>query len=41
VIFNTKFHRCDVILLNVYAGTEDKSDDSRDSINEELELVFD
>jgi hypothetical protein len=32
---------CDIILLNVYAPTEDKDDDIKDSFYEELEQVFD
>jgi len=31
---------CDVIVLNVHAPTEDKSDDTKDSFYEELEHVF-
>jgi exonuclease III len=33
--------RCDIILLNVRAPTEDKDDDIKDSFYEELEQVFD
>jgi hypothetical protein len=32
---------CDVIVLNVHAQTEDKIDDMKDSLYEELERVFD
>jgi hypothetical protein len=32
---------CNIIVLNVHAPTEDKSDDSKDSFYEELEQVFD
>jgi hypothetical protein len=32
---------CDIIVLNVHALTEDKIDDMKDSLCEELELVFD
>jgi hypothetical protein len=32
---------CDIIVLNVHAPTEDKCDDKKDSIYEELEVVFD
>jgi hypothetical protein len=32
---------CHVIVLNVHAPTEDKTDDVRDSFYEELERVFD
>ena len=32
---------CNVIVLNVYAPSEDKSDDSKDIFYEELEQVFD
>ncbi|KDR12822.1 hypothetical protein L798_07067, partial [Zootermopsis nevadensis] len=32
---------CDIIVLNVHAPTEDKSDDIKDSFYEELESVFD
>jgi hypothetical protein len=34
-------HWCDIIVLNVYAPTEDKCDDTKDSFYEELEGVFD
>ena len=33
--------RCNIIVLNVHAPSEDKSDDSKDSFDEELEQVFD
>jgi hypothetical protein len=33
--------RCDIIVRNVHAPTEDKTDDMMDSFYEELELVFD
>jgi hypothetical protein len=33
--------RCNIIVLNVHAPTEEKSDDSKDSFYEELEQVFD
>jgi exonuclease III len=32
---------CDIIVLNVHAPTEDKTDDVKDSFYEELERVFD
>jgi len=32
---------CKIIVLNVHAPCEEKSDDSKDSFYEELELVFD
>ena len=32
---------CNIIVLNVHALSEEKSDDSRDSFYEELEPVFD
>ena len=32
---------CNIIVLNVYAPSEDKSDDSKDSFYKELEQVFD
>jgi hypothetical protein len=32
---------CNIIVLNVPAPTEEKSDDSKDSLYEELEQVFD
>jgi hypothetical protein len=34
-------HWCHIIVLNVYAPTEDKTDDVKDSSYEELERVFD
>ena len=34
-------HWCNIIVLNVHALSEEKSDDSRDSFYEELEQVFD
>ena len=34
-------HWCNIIVLNVHAPSEDKSDDSKDSFYEELEQVFD
>jgi exonuclease III len=36
-----KGHWCDIIVLNVYAPTEDKDDDIKESFYEELEQVFD
>ena len=33
--------RCDVIVLNVRAPSEEKSDDSKDRLYKELEQVFD
>jgi hypothetical protein len=33
--------RCHFIVLNIHAPTEDKTDDVKDSIYEELERVFD
>ena len=32
---------CNIVVLNVHAPSEDKSDDSKDSFYEELEQVFD
>jgi len=32
---------CDIIVLNVHAPTEDKCEDTRNSVYEELERVFD
>jgi hypothetical protein len=32
---------CDIIVLNVHASTEDKTDDMKDSFYEEVESVFD
>jgi hypothetical protein len=32
---------CHIIVLNVHAPTEDKTDDVKDSVYEELERVFD
>jgi hypothetical protein len=32
---------CNIIVLNVHAPTEEKSDDSKDSFYEELEHIFD
>ena len=32
---------CNIIVLNVYAPSEETSDDSKDSFHEELEQVFD
>ena len=32
---------CNIIVLNVYAPSEEKSDDSKDSFYKELEQVFD
>jgi hypothetical protein len=32
---------CDIVVLNVYAPTEDKDDDTEDSFYEKLEQVFD
>jgi hypothetical protein len=34
-------HCCHIIVLNVHAPTEDKTDDVKDSLGEELERVFD
>jgi hypothetical protein len=34
-------HWCDIIVLNVHAPSEDKSDDSKDRFYEKLEQVFD
>ena len=31
---------CNIILLNVHTPSEEKSDDSKDSLYEELEQVF-
>jgi hypothetical protein len=33
--------RCDIIVLNLYASTEHKSDDMKESFYEKLERVFD
>jgi hypothetical protein len=33
--------RCDIIVLNVHAPTENKVNDVKDSLYEELESVFD
>jgi len=33
--------RCDIIFLNVYVQTEDKSDDMKNSFYEEMERAFD
>jgi len=33
-------HWCNIIVLNVHAPSEEKSDDSKDSFYEELEQVF-
>jgi hypothetical protein len=38
---NLKDLCCDIIVLNVYAPTEDKDDDIKDSFYKELEQVFD
>jgi len=32
---------CDIIVLNVHAPTEDKSDDTKDNLYEELKRVLD
>jgi hypothetical protein len=34
-------HWCHIVVLNVHAPTEDKTDDVKDSFYEELESVFD
>jgi hypothetical protein len=34
-------HWCHIIVLNVHAPTEDKTDDVKDSFYEEVESVFD
>jgi hypothetical protein len=34
-------HLCDITVLNVHAPTEDKDDDIKDSVYEELEQIFD
>ena len=34
-------HRCNIIVLNMHAPSEEKSDDSKDSFYEELEQVVD
>jgi len=31
---------CNIIVLNVHAPSEEKSDEAKDSFNEELEQVF-
>ena len=33
-------HWCNIIVLNVHAPSEEKSDDSKDSFYEELEQIF-
>jgi hydroxypyruvate isomerase len=33
--------RCNIIVLNAHAPSEEKSDDSKDGVYEELEQVFD
>ena len=33
-------HWCNIIVLNVHVPSEKKSDDSKDSFDEELEQVF-
>jgi hypothetical protein len=33
-------HWCDTIALNVQAPVEDKTDDTKDSLHEELECIF-
>jgi hypothetical protein len=33
-------HLCDIIVLNVFAPTEDKSDDMKDSFYKDLEIVL-
>jgi hypothetical protein len=33
-------HWCNIIVLNMHAPSEEKSDDSKDSFYEELEQVF-
>jgi hypothetical protein len=38
---NIKRSLCHIIVLNVHAPTEDKTDDVKDSFCEELEHVFD
>jgi len=35
-----KGHWCNIIVLNVHAPNEEKSDDSKDTFYEELEQVF-
>jgi hypothetical protein len=32
---------CNIIVLNTHAPSEDKSNDSKDRLNEEIEYVFD
>jgi hypothetical protein len=32
---------CDIIVLNIHAPTEDKTDDLKDTFHEELEHIFD
>ena len=34
------YYGCNIIVLNVHAPSEEKSDDSKDSFYEELEQVF-
>jgi hypothetical protein len=32
---------CNITILNVHASTEEKTDDMKDNLNEEIEHVFD
>jgi exonuclease III len=41
VSYNENCVWCNIIVLNVYASSEEKSSDSKDSFYEELEQVFD
>ena len=34
-------HRCNIVILNVHAPSEEKSDDSEDSFYEELDHILD
>jgi hypothetical protein len=36
-----RFRRCDIVVLNVHAPTEDKIDDIKEIFYDELEHVFD
>jgi exonuclease III len=40
VSYNENCVRCNIIVLNVYAPSEEKNNDSKDSFYEELEQVF-
>ena len=40
VLYIVSGRRCNIIVLNVHASSEEKNDDSKDSFYEELEQVF-